>query len=128
MIQILKSPTQWTVYSTKNYKYDNPFGNEQTYIFSYGEVDIHPYTLSPDIKTCQESIMTSSTDDETNYVASDTVYDENTMNNRSIVSTNDHLILHANNISPQNNKDEFKVYRHLHCIDMQIQSIPKPPK
>jgi hypothetical protein len=40
-----------------------------------------------------------------------------------------HLVtLHANNIFPQNSKDDFKAYTHLHGIDMQIKSIPKPPK
>jgi hypothetical protein len=40
----------------------------------------------------------------------------------------DLVILHANNIFPQNSKDDFKAYKHLHGIDMQIQSIQKPPK
>jgi hypothetical protein len=38
------------------------------------------------------------------------------------------MILHANNINPQSNKDLFKPYKHLHGIDMQIHSIPKSPK
>jgi hypothetical protein len=40
----------------------------------------------------------------------------------------DLVILHANNIFPQSSKDDFKAYKHLHCIDMQIHSIPKSPK
>jgi hypothetical protein len=40
----------------------------------------------------------------------------------------DLLILHANNIFPQNNKDDFKAYKHLHGIDMKIHLIPKSPK
>jgi hypothetical protein len=40
----------------------------------------------------------------------------------------DLVILHANNIFPQNRRDDFKAYTHLHGIDMQIHSIPKPPK
>jgi hypothetical protein len=40
----------------------------------------------------------------------------------------DIVILHANNIFPQNIKDDFKAYKHLHGIEMQIHSIPKPPK
>jgi hypothetical protein len=40
----------------------------------------------------------------------------------------DLMILHANNIYPQSNKDDFKAYTHLHGIDMQIHSIPKSPK
>jgi hypothetical protein len=37
----------------------------------------------------------------------------------------DLMILHANNIYPQSNKDDFKAYKHLHEIGMQIHSIPK---
>jgi hypothetical protein len=40
----------------------------------------------------------------------------------------DLVIPHANNIFPQNNKDDFKAYKHLHGIDMQIHVIPKSPK
>jgi hypothetical protein len=39
----------------------------------------------------------------------------------------DLMILHANNIYPQSNKDDFKPYKHLHGIDMQMHSIPKSP-
>jgi hypothetical protein len=53
---------------------------------------------------------------------------ENTHNNKSILSMQDLVILHANNIFPQNNKDDFKAYKHLHGIDMQIHSTPKSPK
>jgi hypothetical protein len=38
------------------------------------------------------------------------------------------VIIHANNIFPQSSKDDFKAYKHLHCIDMKIHSIPKTPK
>jgi hypothetical protein len=41
------------LFKTNNYKYDDPFGNEHTYLFSYAGVDIHPEALCPDIKTCQ---------------------------------------------------------------------------
>jgi hypothetical protein len=40
----------------------------------------------------------------------------------------DLVILHPNNIIPQSSKDDFKAYKHLHGIDMQIHSIPKSPK
>jgi hypothetical protein len=40
----------------------------------------------------------------------------------------DLVILHANNIFPRSCKDDFKAYKHLHSIDMQIHSIPKSPK
>jgi hypothetical protein len=37
------------------------------------------------------------------------------------------MILHVNNIYPQSHKDDFKAYKHLHGIYMQIYSIPKSP-
>jgi hypothetical protein len=37
------------------------------------------------------------------------------------------MILHANNIYPKSNKYDFKAYKHLHGIHMQIHSIPKLP-
>jgi hypothetical protein len=40
----------------------------------------------------------------------------------------DLVIIHANNIFPQNIKEDFKAYTHSHGIDIQIHSIPKPPK
>jgi hypothetical protein len=70
----------------------------------------------------------TSTCDEKHSVTSNTSSDENTTYNRSTLSMNDLVILHANNIFQQNNKDDFKAYKHLHGIDMQIHSIPKPPK
>jgi hypothetical protein len=36
--------------------------------------------------------------------------------------------IHNNNIFPQNSKDDLKAYKHLHGIDMQMHSIPEPPK
>jgi hypothetical protein len=51
------------LFKTNNYKYDDPFSNAHPYLFSYGGVEIHPDYLSPDIKTCQESINTASTAD-----------------------------------------------------------------
>jgi hypothetical protein len=52
----------------------------------------------------------------------------NTHNNKYILSLQDLVILHANHIFPQNSKDDFKAYKHLHGIDMQIHSIQKSPK
>jgi hypothetical protein len=40
----------------------------------------------------------------------------------------DLVILHATNLFLQNSKDDFKAYKHLHGIDMQMRSIPKSPK
>jgi hypothetical protein len=116
------------LFKKNKYKYDHPFGNEHTYLFSYVGVDIHPDNLSPNIKTCQELIIMTSTCDEKHCVTSNTLSDENTNNNRSILSLHNLVILHANNIFPQNSKDNFKAYNHLHGIDMQIHSIHKPPK
>jgi hypothetical protein len=53
---------------------------------------------------------------------------ENTHSNKSIFSMQYIVILHANNIFPQNSKDNFKAYKHLHDIGMQIHSIPRPPR
>jgi hypothetical protein len=39
----------------------------------------------------------------------------------------DLMILHAKSIKPQSNKYNFKAYKHLNGIDMQIHSIPKSP-
>jgi hypothetical protein len=47
--------------------------------------------------------------------------------NEAHYNMQDLLILDSNNIYPQNNKDDFRAYTHLHGIDMQIHSIPKPP-
>jgi hypothetical protein len=78
-------------------------------------------------KTSQESITMTSTYDEKNSDTSENSSNENTNNNRSILSMQDLVILQANNIFPQNSKDHFKAYKHLHGNDMQIHSIPKPP-
>jgi hypothetical protein len=125
---IKMSHTMDRLFKTNNYKYNDPFGNKHTYLFSYWGVDIHPDNLSPDIKKCQESITTASTRDETDSITSDTSSDENPTNNRSIIGMNDLIILHANKIFPQNSKEDFIAYTHLHDIDVQIDSIPKPTK
>jgi hypothetical protein len=70
----------------------------------------------------------TSTHDENHSKTPNKPSTENTHNNKSILSMQDLVILHANNIFPQNSKDDFKPYKHLHGIDMQIHSIPKPPK
>jgi hypothetical protein len=102
------------------YTYEDPFGNEHTYLFSHGGADIHPDHLPPTIKTCQASLTVTPGSDDMN---SPTPAHRQT----SILDMQDLLILHSNNIYPQNNKDDFKAYKHLHGIDMQIHSIPKPP-
>jgi hypothetical protein len=62
---------------------------------------------------------------------SDTQNNASTTNihhNKCILSLQDLVILHASHIFPQNSKDYFKAYKHLHGIDMQKHSIPKSPK
>jgi hypothetical protein len=53
---------------------------------------------------------------------------ENNPRNTSILSMQDLVILHASNIYPQSSKYDFKAYKYLHGIDMQIHSINKSPK
>jgi hypothetical protein len=119
---IKQSDTMDRLFKTKIYTYDDPFGNEHTYLFTYGGADIHPDNLTPTIETCQASFtMTPCSDTQQN------ISDENNPQNKSILSMQDLMILHANNIYPQRNKDDFKAYKHLHGIDMQIHSIPKSP-
>jgi hypothetical protein len=98
------------LFRTNNYKYNDPFGNEHTYLFSYGGVAIHPDALSPDIKTCQESITTASTSAETDSITSYTSSSYNLTNTRSILSINQIKILRK--IFLQNSKDDFKAYTH----------------
>jgi hypothetical protein len=123
--EIKINDTMDRLFKTSNYKYDDLFCNEHTYLFSYGGVDIHLESLSPDINTCQESINTASTADESS-ITSETI-PINSNGTRSILSIKYIQILHSRNIFPQYRKYDLKPYKHLHCIDMQIHSIPKPP-
>jgi hypothetical protein len=108
------------LFNTNRYTYDDPCGNEHTNLFTYGVADIHPYNLTPTIETCQaSSTMTPCSETQQNISA------KNNPQNKSILSMQDLVILHANNIYPQSNRDDFKAYKHLHGIDMQIHSIPK---
>jgi hypothetical protein len=65
--------------------------------------------------------MTSSSETQRNISA------ENTTQNKSILSMQDLMIIHANHTYPQSHKDDCKAYKHLHGIGMQIHSIPKSP-
>jgi hypothetical protein len=95
-------------------------GTTYTHLFSHGGADIHPANVTPTTETCQASLtITPGSDD----MESPTPAHRQT----SILNMQDLLILHSNNIYPQNNKDDFKAYTHLHGIDMKIHSIPKPP-
>jgi hypothetical protein len=110
---IKQSDTMDCLFQTNIYLYNDPFGNENTYLFIYGGADIHPGNLTPTIETCQTSFtMMSSSETQRNISA------ENKTKNRSILSMWDLMILHANNIYPQSHKDDFKAYKHLHGIDM----------
>jgi hypothetical protein len=119
---IKQSDTMDRLFKTNRYIYDDPFGNEHTYLFTYGGADIHPEHLTPTIETCQTSFtMTSCSERQRNISA------ENNPQNKSILSMQDLMILHTTNIYPQSKKDDFKAYKHLHGTNMQIHSIPKSP-
>jgi hypothetical protein len=120
---IKQSDTMDCLFQTNRYLYDDHFGNEHTYLFTYRGADIHPDKLTPTIETCQTSFtMTSCSETQQNILA------EINTQNKSILSMQDLMILHANNIYPQSNTYDFKAYKQLHGIDMQIHSIPKSPK
>jgi hypothetical protein len=116
------------LFKTNRYTYGDPFGNEHTYLISHGGVDIHPDNLTPTIEKCHASFTTTPTYNEHHSDTKNNNSTENTPKNTSILSMQDLVILHANNIFPQISKDDFKAYKHLHGIDMQIHSIPKSPK
>jgi hypothetical protein len=100
--------------------YDDPFGNDHPYIFSHGGADIHPDDLAPTIETCQASLIVTPESD-------DVISPNPATRKNSILNMQDLLILHSNHIYRQNNKDDFKAYKHLHGVNMQIHSIPKSP-
>jgi hypothetical protein len=111
------------LFETNRYTYDDPFGNEHPYLFSHMGADIYPYNLTPTIETYQASFtMTPCSDTQQNNSTTDNP------TNKYILSMQDLMILHANNIYPQSSNDDFKAYKHLHGIDMQIHCIPKSPK
>jgi hypothetical protein len=91
------------LFKTNRYTYDDPFGNEHTYLFSHGGADIQPDNLTPTIETCHASftMMTCSDTQQNNST-------KNNPNNKYILSMQDLMILHANNIYPQSNKDDVK--------------------
>jgi hypothetical protein len=125
---ITQADTMDRLFKTNRYKYDDPFGKEHTYLFSHGGVNIHPYNLTPTIETCQASFTMTPTHDEHHSDTQNNTSTKNTHNNTSILSMQDLVILHMNNIFPQSSKNDFKAYKHLHGIDMQIHSITKSPK
>jgi hypothetical protein len=116
---IKHSDTMDRLFRDNIYTYDDLFGNEHTYLFSHGGAYIHPDNLTPTIETCQTSFTATPGSDD---IDSLTLAHKQT----SILNMQDLLILHSNIKYPQNNKDNFKAYKHLHGMDMQIHSIPKP--
>jgi hypothetical protein len=120
---IKQSDIKDRLFHTNRYIYDDPFGNEQTYIFTPGGANIHPDTSTPTIETCQASFTaTLSSKTQQHLLANSTT------RQKSIISMQDLMILHTNHIYPQSPKDGIKAYKHLHHIDMQIHSIPKSPQ
>jgi hypothetical protein len=103
--------------------------NTHTYSLTGGRgVDIHPDNLTPTIETCQASFTETSPCDEHHSDTQNNASTKNTHNNTSIISMQDLVILHTNNIFPQSRNDDFRAYKHLHGIDMQLHSIPKTTK
>jgi hypothetical protein len=120
---IKQSDTMDRLFQSNRYIYDDPFGNEHTYLFTSGGANIHPDTLTLTIETRQASFTaTSSSETQQHLLANSTTRQQ------SILSMQDLMILHTNHIYPQSPKDDFKAYKHLHGIDMQIHSIPKSPQ
>jgi hypothetical protein len=117
---IKHADTMDRLFRENRYTYYDPFGNAHPYLFSHGGPYIHPYNLAPTIETCQAALIIT--------LESDTMNPPHPANRQtSILNMQDLLILYSHEIYPQNNKDNFKAYKHLHGIDMQIHSIPKPP-
>jgi hypothetical protein len=60
---IKQADTMDRLFKTNRYTYDDPFGNEHTYLFSHGGADIHPDNLTPTFETCQASFTMTPTHD-----------------------------------------------------------------
>jgi hypothetical protein len=82
---ITQADTMDRLFKTNSYTYYDPFGNEHTYSFSHGGVDIHPNNLTPTIETYKSSLTMTSSNDE----------HKDTHNNTSILSMQDLVILHT---------------------------------
>jgi hypothetical protein len=78
---IKQSDTMDRLFQTNRYLYDEPFGNEHTYLFTSGGANIHPDNLTPTIETCHTSFtMTSPSETQQNILG------DNKTQNRSILS------------------------------------------
>jgi hypothetical protein len=95
---IRHTETMDRLFKTNSYKYDDPFGNEHTYLFSYGGIYIHPDNIIPNTKTCQELLVMTSTHDDHHSATQTKASTQNTHNNNSILSMQVLVILHANDI------------------------------
>jgi hypothetical protein len=70
---IKQSDTMDCLFKTNIYAYDDPFDNEDTYLFTYGGEDIHPYNLTPTLETSHSSFtMTPCSDTQRNISAKTT--------------------------------------------------------
>jgi hypothetical protein len=108
---ITHTDTMDSLFKTNSYKYDDPFGNEHTYLFSHGGLDIHPDNLTPNTETCQESLTMTSTHDDHHSDTQNSTSTKNTYSNKYILSMQDLMILHANNIFPQSSKEDLKSHK-----------------
>jgi hypothetical protein len=117
---IKQSDTMDRLFQPNIYKYDDPFGNKHTYLFASGGANKHPDTLTPTIETCQASFKATSSSETQQHLLANS-----TPRQQSILSMQYIMILHTNHIYPQSPKDDFKAYKHLHGINMQIHSTPK---
>jgi hypothetical protein len=64
---IKQADTMDRLIKTNRYTYDDPFGNEHTYLLYHGGADIHPGNLTPTIETFQASFtMTPCSDTQRN--------------------------------------------------------------
>jgi hypothetical protein len=96
---IKQADTMDRLLKMNRYTYNDPFGNEHTYLFSHGGADIHPYNLTPIIETCQASFSMTPTHDTHHSDTQNNTSTENNLKNTSILGMKDFVILHANNIS-----------------------------
>jgi hypothetical protein len=92
---IKQSETMDHLFQSNRYIYDDPFGNEHTYLFVYGGANIHPDNLTPTIETCQASFTATSSSKTQHHLLSNS-----TPRQPSILSMQDITILHTNHIYP----------------------------
>jgi hypothetical protein len=84
---IKQADTMDLLFKANRYTNDDQFGNEHTYLFSYGEADIHPENSTPTIETCQASFtMMPCSDTQRNNSA------KNNPQNKSIIIIQDLMI------------------------------------